>query len=87
MGRIMGTYVFPHPPLIVPEVGRGEEAGLLKPLKPLKAAGSIAAAKAFNCNCDNSACATVSGNIFIFLMQKVLEGNLEKFRAKEVNML
>lgn len=25
MGRIIGAYIFPHPPIIVPEVGKGEE--------------------------------------------------------------
>ncbi|MFZ5985704.1 MAG: AmmeMemoRadiSam system protein A [Bacillota bacterium] len=29
MGRIISSYIFPHPPIIVPEVGKGEEKGAL----------------------------------------------------------
>ena len=25
MGKLLGAYIFPHPPIIVPEVGMGEE--------------------------------------------------------------
>lgn len=27
MGEIVGAYVFPHPPIIIPEIGRGDEQG------------------------------------------------------------
>ena len=27
MGKLLGTYLFPHPPIIVEEIGRGGEKG------------------------------------------------------------
>lgn len=36
MGRITGAYIFPHPPIIVPEIGKGEEAGAIKTINAAK---------------------------------------------------
>jgi AmmeMemoRadiSam system protein A len=41
MGRIISSYIFPHPPIIVPEVGRGEEKGAFKTLSAVKKAAAI----------------------------------------------
>ena len=33
MGKILGGYLFPHPPIIIPEIGRGEEKKAIKTLE------------------------------------------------------
>ena len=33
MGKILGGYLFPHPPIIVKEIGRGEEEKANKTVK------------------------------------------------------
>ncbi len=38
MGNIINSYIFPHPPIIIPEVGRGEEKGAEKTLNAVKKA-------------------------------------------------
>ena len=29
MSKILGHYIMPHPPIIIPEIGRGEEEKIL----------------------------------------------------------
>ena len=38
MGRIISSYIFPHPPIIIPEIGRGEEASASKTIEAVKRA-------------------------------------------------
>ncbi|MDP4092944.1 MAG: AmmeMemoRadiSam system protein A [Bacillota bacterium] len=38
MGEIVGSYIYPHPPIIIPEVGKGEEAAALKTVDAVKKA-------------------------------------------------
>ena len=33
MGKILSGYLFPHPPIIIEEIGRGEEKKSIKTLK------------------------------------------------------
>lgn len=39
MGKILGGYLFPHPPIIVKEIGRGEEKKAIKTIEASKALG------------------------------------------------
>lgn len=38
MGSVLSAYIFPHPPIIIPEVGRGEEAPASKTIEACKLA-------------------------------------------------
>jgi len=38
MGRIISSYIFPHPPIIIPEIGRGEEVSASKTIDSVKRA-------------------------------------------------
>lgn len=38
MGRIISSYIFPHPPIIVPEVGKGNEGGAIQTIKAVERA-------------------------------------------------
>ena len=84
MGRIIGTYVFPHPPLIVPEVGQGAEDRVIKTVEATKeAAKNIAKQKPSTIILITPHAPLFQEYIYIS-DAKVLEGNLEKFRAKDV---
>ncbi|WP_246565853.1 AmmeMemoRadiSam system protein A [Tissierella carlieri] len=37
MGKILGAYLFPHPPIIIPEIGKGEEKKIQKTMEGVKA--------------------------------------------------
>lgn len=37
MGKILAAYLFPHPPIIIPEIGRGEERRVKKTIDGVKA--------------------------------------------------
>ena len=38
MGRIISSYIFPHPPLIIPEVGKGAESGASRTVEAVRRA-------------------------------------------------
>ncbi|MCR4435976.1 MAG: AmmeMemoRadiSam system protein A [Clostridiales bacterium] len=40
MGRIISSYIFPHPPVIIPEVGKGEEKGAEETIEAAKKAAA-----------------------------------------------
>ncbi len=37
MGKILASYLYPHPPIILPEIGRGEELKAIKTIEGVKA--------------------------------------------------
>lgn len=41
MGRILSSYIFPHPPIIIPEVGKGNEAKASDTINAVKKAAEI----------------------------------------------
>ena len=38
MGKILGSYIFPHPPIMIPEIGKGEELKISQTLNSAKRA-------------------------------------------------
>lgn len=40
MGRIIGSYIFPHPPVLIPEVGKGDETGASHTLEAIRKASA-----------------------------------------------
>ena len=84
MGRIIGAYVFPHPPLIIPEIGKGSESGAAKTVEAAKkAALDIAADKP-----STIVLTTPHGPVFqdfIYISDSPsLVGNLSQFGAADV---
>lgn len=86
MGSIISSYIFPHPPIIVPEVGKGGEDGALKTVEAVnKAAGDI--------RCDKPTTIIVTsphGPVFqdyVYISTAdTLKGDLERFGAGNVRM-
>lgn len=84
MGKITGAYIFPHPPIIVPEVGKGEEASAIN---------TINAAKKASMEIKNKKPSTIivitphapAFEDYIYISEdKVLKGNFKRFGRSDV---
>ena len=84
--KIIGSYVFPHPPLIVPEVGQGAEERVIRTVEAAKKAAKNIAGKKPSTIILITPHAPLFQEYIYISDAKVLEGNLEKFRAKDVNL-
>jgi AmmeMemoRadiSam system protein A len=86
MGRITGTYIFPHPPVLIPEVGKGtEEKAALTLASVKKAAGEIAELKP-----ATIILTTPHGPVFQDFIhiniKHTLSGNMKKFGCPEIKL-
>lgn len=85
MGSISAFYTMPHPPIIVPEVGRGEE----KKIKATSDAFDKAAAEIASTDSDTIIIITPHGPVFsdavALSCDKSIKGNLGKFNAPQVS--
>ncbi|HOA97135.1 MAG TPA: AmmeMemoRadiSam system protein A [Acetivibrio saccincola] len=86
MGKIIGSYIFPHPPLIVPEVGQGAEARVIRTVEAAKKAAKSIAGKKPSTIIVITPHAPLFQEYIYISDAKVLKGNLEKFRAKDVSL-
>lgn len=86
MGELVSSYIFPHPPVIIPEVGKGAEAGAEKTIAAVKAAADRVAMD----RPDTIIITTPHGPVFqdfIYVsMEDGLSGNLERFGAGKVRL-
>ncbi|GIM29572.1 hypothetical protein CPJCM30710_22380 [Clostridium polyendosporum] len=86
MGKILGYYLMPHPPIIVPEVGKGEEKKIEKTFKACMEIGEEVKKVAP----DTVIIITPHGPMFndavALLAEDSIEGDLSKFRATGVEM-
>jgi len=86
MGKILGTFVMPHPPIIVPEVGRGEEVEIRNTAHAMdECAKRISALKP-----DDVIIITPHGPVFRDAMalyyESIIAGDLGTFRAPQVKL-
>ncbi|MEA4963332.1 AmmeMemoRadiSam system protein A [Lutispora sp.] len=83
MGSISAFYTMPHPPIIVPEVGRGEE----RKIKATSDAFDKAAAEIASMNADTIIIVTPHGPVFsdavALAYDNSIKGNLGKFGAPQ----
>jgi len=86
VGRILSTYIFPHPPIIVPEVGRGSEKDAQQTIDSIKKA----AQKIKSENPDTIIVITPHGPVigdYVYLSRaQYLKGNFGKFQAPRVKL-
>lgn len=86
MGRIISSYIFPHPPLIVPEIGKGDEKGAIKTIEACeKAAEQIRKEKPSTIILTTSHAPLFEDYIFIN-DHKTLKGNFSRFGARKVEL-
>lgn len=84
MGKLVGAYIFPHPPLIVPEVGRGAESKVIKTVEAAKKAAKSVADKKPSTIILITPHAPIFQEYIYISDSNVLKGGLEKFQAKNV---
>ncbi|HEY5584955.1 MAG TPA: AmmeMemoRadiSam system protein A [Ruminiclostridium sp.] len=80
-----GYYLMPHPPIIIPEIGKGKEVEVQKTIDGCNAIGQEIAESEI----DTIIIITPHGTVFrdgvALINTETLEGDLSKFGAKEVN--
>ena len=84
MNGIMAAVMVPHPPLIVPEVGRGEEKKIQKTIDAYTEAAKFAAAHEPETIVIVSPHQTMYADYFHISPGKSAKGDLGNFRAKDV---
>lgn len=86
MGNIIGSYIFPHPPIIIPEIGRGEEKGAMETV----AAARKAAADIKRDNPATIIVTTPHGPVFqdfVFInLSNTLKGDFSRFGGRDVKL-
>lgn len=87
MGKISGYYALPHPPIIIPEIGRGEEAAIQETTDAFcQVSKEIAEIKP-----DTIILVTPHGPMFqdaiAIIRDNEIKGNLSRFRAPEVKFI
>lgn len=84
MGKILGAYLLPHPPIIIPEIGRGEESKISKTIRSMK----IVAEDIRKKKPDIIIIITPHGPLFSDAIsvsyERKLEGDFGKFGAPEL---
>ena len=86
MGKITGAYIFPHPPIVIPEIGRGEEKSAYRTIEAMrKAAQDIKSDRP-----DTIIVTTPHGPVFqdyIYISTyRKLSGDMGRFGREDVRM-
>jgi len=85
MGKIVGAYIFPHPPIIVPEVGKGEEEAARKTIDAaIKAAKEIKNQKPSTIIVTTPHAPAFEDYMYIS-EQQTLKGSFKRFGRADVN--
>lgn len=86
MGRIISSYIFPHPPIIVPEVGKGGEEGAAKTLDAVKRAAQLISKEKPTTIIVTTPHGPVFQDYIYVSTSEKLRGDLSQFRAGEVRL-
>ncbi|MDI6603596.1 MAG: AmmeMemoRadiSam system protein A [Thermoanaerobacteraceae bacterium] len=84
MGKLLSAYLMPHPPIIVPEVGHGEEKKIQKTIEALNLASKNIRELMPDTIIVISPHSYVFRDAVSIIMRSDLEGDLGKFAAGEV---
>lgn len=86
MGRIVGSYIFPHPPVIIPEIGEGRERDAEQTVNAVKkAAGNIKRDRPSTIIVTTPHGPVFQDYVYISTSEKI-EGNLGMFGKDDVKM-
>ncbi len=83
---IQGFYMMPHPPIIIPEVGRGEELKISKTSQSMLRLGEDISQKKPSTIIIVSPHGTMFQDAVSLIFENSIHGSLENFRAPEVSM-
>lgn len=86
MGKILASYLYPHPPIILPEIGRGEELKAIKTIEGVKALSDDIKEN----SPDTIIVITPHGPVFsdavAISVEKKLKGDFGSFGFKELSL-
>jgi|LSQX01.3.fsa_nt_gb AmmeMemoRadiSam system protein A len=86
MGRIISSYIFPHPPVIIPEVGKGEEQGAINTVNAaLKASMEIKKERPSTIILSSPHAPLFEDYIYIS-DEEVLKGSMGRFGREDVSL-
>lgn len=86
MGKILGSFILPHPPVIVPEVGKGNEAGAAETIMAVKDAAADIAAMEPTTVILTTPHGTVFSDFVYISDAPELSGDFGRFGAKKVRL-
>ena len=86
MGKITGAYIFPHPPIIVPEVGKGEEVGAIKTINAAKKVSKEIKIQKPSTIIVITPHAPAFEDYIYISDDKVLKGNFKRFGRADVSL-
>ncbi|MDD4189248.1 MAG: AmmeMemoRadiSam system protein A [Eubacteriales bacterium] len=86
MGKIIRAYIFPHPPILIPDIGKGKEKEAMRTIEAcVKAAGDIASDRPGTVILTSPHAPLFQDYIYISSAEK-LRGDFGAFRASEIAM-
>jgi AmmeMemoRadiSam system protein A len=86
MGKILSGYVFPHPPIVIPEVGRGNESGAQKTIDACKKAAEMISAEQPSVIIITTPHGPVFQDYVYMSMSKELKGSFANFGVPNVKL-
>lgn len=86
MGKIISGYVFPHPPIVIPEVGRGNESGAQKTIDACNKAAKMISTERPSTIVITTPHGPVFQDYIYMSMTKELKGSFANFGAPNVLM-
>lgn len=87
MGKIIGAYLLPHPPIILKEVGKGEEKKVQKTIEGMKKTSIDIKDKKPGVIILITPHGTIFQDAVAILARENLKGDMSMFRAKEVQFV
>ena len=82
---MIGYYLMPHPPIMIPEIGKGQESQIKKTIDACNAIGQEVSGLDINTLIIITPHGTVFHDGVALINTEVLEGDFSKFGAKEVS--
>jgi len=86
MGRIISTYIFPHPPIIVPEVGRGAEKDAMQTVEAVERAAEMIKSDRPTTIIITTPHGPVFQDYIYISTSEILAGDLSNFGSREVKL-
>ena len=86
MGKIINAYIFPHPPIIIPEVGKGSEIDAIKTIEATKRAAEDIRKDAPDTIIVTTPHGPFFKDFFYIPTDTILKGDLGQFDASEVKL-
>lgn len=84
MGKILASYLYPHPPIIIPEIGRGEESKAKNTIEGVKALSQDIKEKSPNTIIVTTPHGPLFSDAISISMGKTLKGDLGRFGFSDI---